>query len=133
MHRAREFSVEIERARLVEVDAPLQQCIITWAFDVKECSNRDSFFFFFFYRTFFYFKRENTANFHHWEFLRLDRIKSELNKKNLIIDWLLLNITVWTRIATKSCNKWLLIIGKKLYFVIFFRRENRKEYFQETT
>lgn len=48
MHRAREFSVEIERARLVEVDAPLQQCIITWAFDVKECSNRDSFFFFFF-------------------------------------------------------------------------------------
>lgn len=47
MHRAREFSVEIERARLVEVDALLQQCIITWAFDVKECSNRDSFFFFF--------------------------------------------------------------------------------------
>lgn len=47
MHRAREFSVEIERARLVEVDALLQQCIITWAFDVKECSNRNSFFFFF--------------------------------------------------------------------------------------
>lgn len=47
MYRAREFSVEIERARLVEVDALLQQCIITWAFYVKECSNRDSFFFFF--------------------------------------------------------------------------------------
>lgn len=95
MHRAREFSVEIERARLVEVDALLQQCIITWAFDVKECSNRDSFFFFF-CRTFFYFKRENTANFHHWEFLRLDRIKSELIEEKfdywlIIIEYYCLN------------------------------------------
>lgn len=60
------ISVEIERARFVKVDAPLQQCIIT--FDVKVCRNRDTFsffpFFFFFYRTFIYFKRENTANFH---------------------------------------------------------------------
>lgn len=44
------ISVEIERARFVKVDAPLQQCIIT--FDVKVCRNRDTFsffpFFFFF-------------------------------------------------------------------------------------
>lgn len=39
------ISVEIERARFAEVDAPLQQCIITRAFHVKVCRNRDSFFF----------------------------------------------------------------------------------------
>lgn len=76
------ISVEIERARFAKVDTPLQQCIITRAFHVKVCRNRDSFFF---YRTFIYFKRENTANFHLLiEFLCLDWVKSEFrsNEKN---------------------------------------------------